>query len=230
MQDKDRPAALAHLRFAAARAAFSNLDLAARFRLIHQSNLWGAESSASGLGSEGDATGHLRQELPELLRKLAVASILDAPCGDGGWISDLPLGVAYIGVDIVPELIVGLRDRAAREGTDRIYVLADITRDPLPRADAVLCRDCLVHLSFSNIQATVSNFRRSGSEWLIATTFPGLNTNVDCEDGDWRALNFERSPFSWDAPAHLLVEGCMEGDGGWTDKSLAAWRLADLPP
>jgi hypothetical protein len=154
---------------------------------------------------------------------------LDAPCGDGAWIADVRLSVAYMGVDIVPKLIADLRDRAVREGSGRTYAVADITRDPLPRTDAILCRDCLVHLSFSNIEATVSNFRRSGSEWLIATTFPELDANIDCEDGDWRALNFELSPFKWGAPDHLLVEGCTEGDGGWADKSLAAWRIAGLP-
>ena len=135
----------------------------------------------------------------------------------------------YTGVDVVPELIDDLRRRPARGGISRNYLLADITRDPLPRADAILCRDCLVHLSFANIAAAIANFRRSGSEWLVTTTFPELRTNIDCEDGDWRALNLALAPFNWGPAVHLLVEGCTEGDGGWADKSLAAWRLADLP-
>ena len=135
----------------------------------------------------------------------------------------------YTGVDVVPELIDELRSRQGRGGISRTYLLADITRDSLPRADAILCRDCLVHLSFANIAAAVANFRRSGSEWLVTTTFPELTTNTDCEDGDWRALNFALAPFNWGSPAKLLVERCTEGDGGWADKSLAAWRLADLP-
>ena len=156
-------------------------------------------------------------------------SLLDAPCGDGGWLSDLDIGLFYTGADIVPELIDDLRGRAERAAIPRAYLVADITRDPLPRADATLCRDCLVHLSFHNIAAVIANFRRSGSEWLITTTFPELKANIDCEDGDWRALNLELAPFNWGRPADLLVEGCTEGDGGWADKSLAAWRIANLP-
>ena len=53
------------------------------------------------------------------------------------------------GVDVVPELIDDLRGRPARDGISRTYLLADITRDPLPRAAAILCRDFLVHLSFA---------------------------------------------------------------------------------
>jgi hypothetical protein len=98
----------------------------------------------------------------------------------------------------------------------------------LPRCDAILCRDCLVHLSFANIERAVANFRRSRATWLIATTFPQWQTNRDCEDGDWRALNFWRAPFDWGAPVELLNENCVEAGGGWRDKSLGVWRLSDL--
>lgn len=212
------------MRYQSDRAAFTGLDLAARFRRIHETNLWGAESSTSGLGSEDAATADLRRQLPELLAALGASSLLDAPCGDGGWIAKVELGAAYVGVDIVPELIARLRERAS----ERTYLLADITRDPLPRADAILCRDCLVHLGFARIAEALANFRRSGATWLIATSFPDLETNVDCEDGDWRPLNFERAPFLWGPPARVLREGCTEDGGRWADKSLAAWRIADL--
>ena len=103
----------------------------------------------SGLGSEDDATANLRQRLPALLHELGATSLLDAPCGDGGWISTLDIGMPYTGVDVVPELIDDLRGRPARDGISRTYLLADITRDPVPRAAAILCRECLVHLSFA---------------------------------------------------------------------------------
>jgi hypothetical protein len=226
--DADRPPVLAHQRFAAEREAYAGLDLAGRFARIHRTNLWGAETTASGLGSEDSATRRLRAELPGFLRALGASSLLDAPCGDGGWIANADLGVAYTGVDIVPELIDASRARAVADGSGRIYLVADITRDPLPRADAVLCRDCLVHLSFAHIRAAVANFRRSGADWIVATHFPDIEANRDAEDGDWRGLNFELAPFAWGAPARVLVEGCTEGDGGWADKSLAAWRLAEI--
>jgi hypothetical protein len=228
IEDRNRPPVVAHLRFAAERTAFSGLDLAMRFRRIHQTNLWGAASSVSGLGSQDDATHHLRRELPGLLRTLGASSLLDAPCGDGAWIANANLDGDYTGVDIVPELIAELKKNARNDGEGRSYVCGDITRDPLPRADAILCRDCLVHLSYSNIEAALANFSRSGATWLITTTFPDLEANADCEDGDWRALNFALAPFNWGPPAHVLLEGCTEGGGGWADKSLAAWRIAEV--
>ena len=226
--DSKRPPVLAHQRFAADRKSFAGLNLAQRFQRIHDTNLWGAPESASGLGSELDATAMLRTELPRLLQKLGAASLLDAPCGDAGWINRAGLGVRYVGIDIVPALVEGLQARAAAGKIRGEYRLADITRDELPGCDAILCRDCLVHLSFANIDRALANFRRSGAAWLIATTFPDWRTNAECEDGDWRALNFERAPFGWGPPVELLNENCQEAGGGWRDKSLGVWRLAEI--
>ena len=63
---------------------------------------------------------------------------------------------------------------------------------------------------------------------LLVQLFTQWQTNRDCEDGDWRALNFERPPFNWCAPVALIDERCTEAGGGWRDKSLGAWRLADI--
>ncbi len=167
--DSDRPPVLAHQRFLAEKDSFASLDLAQRFRRIHDTNLWGAPASASGLGSEIDATAALRSELPRLLERLGVTSLLDAPCGDAGWINQADLRMRYVGVDIVPALIESLRRRAASGEIRGEYHLADITGDTLPRCDAILCRDALVHLSFANIERAVANFRASGATWLIAT-------------------------------------------------------------
>jgi hypothetical protein len=229
-RDSDRPPVLAHQRFLADKISFAGLNLAQRFQRICDTNLWGAAASTSGLGSERDATAVLCTELPRLLQKLGVASLLDAPCGDAGWINTADLRVDLIGVDIVPSLIESLQARAAAGKIKGEYRLADITYDPLPRCDAILCRDCLVHLSFANIERVVANFRASGAKWLIATTFPEWQINADCEDGDWRALNLERAPFSWGPPVELLNENCTEAGGGWRDKSLGVWRLFRVVP
>jgi hypothetical protein len=225
----DRPPVLAHERFVAERASFAGLSLAARFERIRHTNLWGAATSVSGVGSEDAATAAIRGALPGLLRRLAARSLLDAPCGDAGWIMTCVQGLDYTGVDIVPSLIATNMRRAARGEIAGRFALADITRDSLPSADAILCRDCLVHLSFDNISRAVVQFRASGAHWFLTTTFPEWDVNSDCEDGDWRALNLQRPPFNWPAPLELINERCDEGDGGWRDKSLGLWRLTDIP-
>src|ERR1700737_2103348 len=148
LSDSDRPPVLAHQRFVDDRESLAGLSLEQRFRRIHDTNLWGAPASASGLGSEMDATAVLRAELPRLLQRLGVTSLLDAPCGDAGWINSTNLGVRLIGVDIVPLLIERLQASAAAGEIKGEYHLADITRDFLPRCDATLCRAPLALLCF----------------------------------------------------------------------------------
>ena len=224
-----RPPVLAHQRFVADRDNFAGLDLAARFERIERTNLWGAAGSVSGLGSEDIATAAIREALPLLVRRLGVRSLLDAPCGDAGWIGRVKLDADYTGVDIVPSLVAANNRRVADGELAGRFLVADITRDALPRADLILCRDCLVHLSFQNIGRVTARFRESGAQYLLVTTFPEWQDNCDCEDGDWRALNMTKAPFAWPAPRALIDERCEEGDGGWRDKSLGLWRLDELP-
>ena len=87
-------------------------------------------------------------ELIALLRRLKTRTLVDAPCGDFNWIAEAADSVdRYVGMDVVPELI---EHNLRHYVTDRRnFALADITRDVLPPADVILCRDCLVHYSDS---------------------------------------------------------------------------------
>jgi SAM-dependent methyltransferase len=226
---KQRMPVLAELRFAARRHEFDGLDLAERFELIYRTNLWGAETSQSGLGSELDATASLRRDLTRLLRSLNVTSILDLPCGDFAWMAQTDLsGIHYLGADIVPDIVAANAARYTRASETGFRQL-DLVSDPLPAADLILCRDCLVHLSFANIHRAIANVKRSGARWLLTTTFPDASRNRDIEDGDWRVLNFHHAPFLFPAPLTVINEGCTEAGGDYADKSLALWRVADLP-
>lgn len=100
----DRPPAPAHLNFQARREEFRDLNLPERFERIARTNLWGAESSRSGLGSQLDATAGLRAALPAFLERHGVSSLLDVPCGDFSWLSTIDLRIPYIGADIVEAL------------------------------------------------------------------------------------------------------------------------------
>lgn len=226
---KQRMPVLAELRFAERRREFDGLDLAERFELIYRTNLWGAETSQSGLGSELDATASLRHDLARLLRSLEMTSILDLPCGDFTWMAQMDLsGIHYLGADIVPDIVTANAARHGRAGQIDFSQL-DLVNDPLPTADLILCRDCLVHLSFANVHRAIANAKRSGARWLLTTTFPDAPANRDIEDGDWRVLNFRHAPFLFPAPLALINEGCTEAGGDYADKSLALWRVSDLP-
>lgn len=228
-RSRRRTPVLAEIRFAERRCEFDGLDLTTRFELIYRTNLWGAEKSQSGLGSELDATTSLRRDLTQLLRRLRVQSILDLPCGDFTWMAQMDLGgIRYLGADIVPDIVAANAAHYGHAGHID-FARLDLVSDTLPAADLVLCRDCLVHLSFANIHRAIANLKRSGTCWLLTTTFPDASANRDIEDGDWRVLNLQYAPFLFPAPLAVINEGCTEAGGDYADKSLALWRVGDLP-
>jgi len=201
------------------------------FRDIYRRHHWSGSESASGAGASLDQTRELRRSLPALLSELGVATMLDLPCGDYGWMRAFELPVdRYIGADLLPEVVEPL---AARFGDDRReFRVLDLTRDPLPPADLLFCRDCLVHLSYADIRRALGNAVRSGIPYLLTTTFPGGEANEDIVTGDWRVIDLERAPFQLPPPVRILNEGCTEGGGLFADKSLGLWRtenLLDLP-
>jgi hypothetical protein len=105
----------------------------------------------------------------------------------------------------------------------------DLTRSALPPADLLLCRDCLVHLSYSDIVKAISNIKSSKIEYLLTTTFTAEPGYRDVVTGDWRPLNLELPPFSFSRPLELILEQCTEQDGAFADKALGLWRVRDLP-
>lgn len=216
-------------RWAKPRAPVSVADRhEAIFTKIYSRNAWGDVDSSSGMGSNLEQTETVRRELPILLKQWGIQVFMDAPCGDFFWLKEVDLGVGqYIGVDVVKSLIE--KNCELHGGPARMFLAKDISRDELPRADLIFCRDCLGHLSFADIRAVLKNFARTQSIYLLTTTFPKLAQNQNISTGAWRPVNLQISPFHFPAPLLLINENCTELDGDFGDKSLALWRITDLP-
>ncbi|KAA0023851.1 class I SAM-dependent methyltransferase [Antrihabitans cavernicola] len=215
MATRATPFHRARLRFKSRQDIFSG---------VYESTAWGSDESGSGTGSELRATANIREELPRLLTKLGAETLLDAPCGDWNWLSQIELPVShYFGIDIVPQVIAA--NNAKYASAARTFTVGDLVEDSLPRADVVLCRDCLVHVSFQDARAILDNFRRSGATWVLINTYPEVTSNHNQLTGpEWRRLNFHLPPFNFPEPVETIA------DGGQVDPSqLALWRLADLP-
>jgi hypothetical protein len=200
------------------------------FTEIYESRTWGDGPSVSSDGSSLEQTERWRAEVPALLARLGVESMLDAPCGDFYWMREVAgLPATYIGGDIVPALIEG--NRARHSGAGRRFEVIDIVRDALPRVDLIHCRDCLVHLPLAMAQQAIANFKQSGATYLLTTTFPRTGrTNIDISIGEWRPLDLELAPFGFPPPLWSLAEVPeLSADGITHFKHLALWKLAELP-
>jgi hypothetical protein len=203
-------------------------SLSNTFRHIYQTNHWCGSDSVSGEGASSSQTQQIEAKLPALLKTLQVDVLLDLPCGDFSWMQLIDLPVSrYIGADIVSELILENQKRYGSQ--KRQFMILDLTSEPLPTADLLLCRDCFVHLSFGDIFSALNNIKRSQITYLLTTTFPNCEDNEDITTGDWRLLNLEKPPFSFPTPLQLINEQCSEGGGIYRDKSLGLWLLQDIP-
>lgn len=199
---------------------------AAVFAAIHARNRWGDPESRSGGGANLRAARTVLEVLPALVTELSVRTLLDVPCGDLHWMSRIDLPVeSYVGADIVPALIA--ENERQHGGGRRRFVVLDLTTDPLPRADLVLCRDGLPHLSHADVRAALANVGASGARWLLTTTYSGDHRrNPDIVSGDWRPIDLEKPPFALPPPARWWPEPL--GEPGYEDKRLGLWPIDAL--
>jgi SAM-dependent methyltransferase len=180
-------------------------DLARRFTTAFEERVWKDGESVSGPGSTLQYTSDLRATLPGLIRALGCKSVLDAPCGDFNWMKEVDLtGLDYLGVDIVPALIGELNAKYPQHR----FEVGDITVDPFPKVDFVLCRDVLFHLSNANIVRVLENFVRSGSEWLATSHYFQTTTmeDVQSDPTTFRLVNLTAPPFYFEPPDYVLKD------------------------
>ncbi len=107
-------------------------------------------------------------------------------------------------------------------GKDRKYMVADITRDRLPRCQAVLSLDCFIHLTSTQVFNMLKNFQRSGARYLLATNHPADEVYREIETGKWRSVNLSLLKFNLPLPLLRLVENPISG------KSLDVLKLQKL--
>jgi hypothetical protein len=209
------------------RKALQNKAPAEIFIKYAQKNKWGDRDSLSGKGSNLEATAELRTLLPNLFRELNAKSVIDVPCGDFFWLQQVDLsGIDYLGGDIVPQLVNENNRRYSGPGV--AFQTMDLIEGPIPRADVIFVRDCLVHLSNNHVMQALRTIAKSGSTWLVTTSFPGIEQNDDIVTGEWRPIDLTLAPFYLSKPEQLIAEGQGHVKGQSSNKSLAVFDIAHI--
>ena len=189
---------------------------------IYRRNVWRGPESRSGPGSGSAATRHVAPAIVGLVERRGFASVLDAACGDGFWMPDLP---GYLGID--RSSIAIERSRALHP--DRAYLVADVRDMDGPPFDLVILRDVVQHLTLEDGLAVVAAARRAG-RFLLASTYRG-GQNVGCDPArllsGWAYDNdLEAAPFYLGPPLEVIPDGyAYEGDAVRdARKALGLWR------
>lgn len=202
-------------------------DNASVFSEIYRRNLWKSGESHSGLGSELAYTKNLIKLLPEVFDKFNIKTIIDAPCGDFNWMKHVPLkkDMNYIGLDIVQELVV---DNQKKYGNNQYrFMTADISKDPLPKADILFCRDCLFHLSNKDIFNVLKNFVESDISWLMTSTHININKfkNTDINSGDFRLIDLFSEPFALPLDVDYRV---LDFVAPFPEREMCVWNKSQI--
>jgi SAM-dependent methyltransferase len=181
------------------------------FNHYYKTRFWGSAESVSGPGSTIKYTENARRGIAEVIKRLPVHRLLDAPCGDYNWfrLIQRDKDVQYIGGDIVDSLIAENATKYGNQNTSFLQI--DITHDPLPCSDLWICRDVFLHFSYRDIFLTMNNFVRSNIRYFLTTSYINAGKNTDIPTGSARPVNLQLPPFNFCKPMEYIddyVEGC----------------------
>ena len=163
------------------------------------------KKSTCGPGSTIGYTKNLREKLKPLLIKHNIKSMLDIPCGDYSWMSLINVQevVNYTGGDIVEFLI---KENKLKYPNVNFSVF-NLTTDKLPDIDLLFCRDCLLHLSFEDIDKVFKNISESNIKYILTSNwFEDATNDRNILTGSWRYVNFLDSPYNFEKPLDSIVD------------------------
>lgn len=193
------------------------------FTEIFRKGYWQNEQSVSGSGSTAEYTVVIRRELPELVSKLGVQSIYDAPCGDFAWFKLIEWlkPVNYVGADIVQEIVDA--NNQLYKGDKIQFFQADIVASPpaveFDEKSLWICRDCLFHLPLEDGVRVLKHFSESNFDYLLTSTHIGAEANTQINSGDFRLINLTLPPYNLPEPS-VKIADYVEG---YPERYLGLW-------
>lgn len=186
------------------------------FEDIIKNNRW--KKHPCGPGSTFKYTENLRLNLGNFLKKHKIKSMIDAPCGDYSWMhtTELPSIKKYIGGDIVEFLIKENQTKYPNISFD----VLDLTCDTFPEVDVLFCRDCLLHLSFTDIDKVFKNISQSNIKYvLMSNWFADAENNRDIQTGGARYINFLSAPYNFKNP----IDSITDFVSGFPHREMVLW-------
>ncbi len=191
-----------------------------RFTDVYRTGEWSnnREYPLSGRGSTLEHTAQVRKNLTHVITTLfdkrKVLRIADAPCGDMTW---MPMWLAeilaagwkvhYQGIDVVKPISEENRAKIRIEHPNLeslTFEHADITQQPVAKADLIICKELVNHLAFADIFDLLRNFAASESRYILITSNKGWdNEELNLTSpGASRHIDLLRPPFNLPPPVY----------------------------
>lgn len=167
-----------------------------RFEEIYANNEWG---HGSGEGSYPVHTKGYVKFIESFLQQYDITSVVDMGCGDWQFSRYINWGDAiYEGFDVVESIIHYNKEQFGNDRTKfNLYSGNPLT---LPKADLLIAKDVLQHLSNSNIEIFLPVLK-SYKYFLITNCInpKDATLNTDIKHGDFRYVDLRLQPFSLQA-------------------------------
>lgn len=150
----------------------------------------GAPETVCGNGSLRANSKASRSALPKWCEKYEIRTVCDAGAGDLHYVKGVEWNVQYRAFDLCPRA----------DGVEPL----DVTTQPLPSCDAILCRMVLNHLDEERILMALGLFRKS-APYLIATQFNG--EDLPQRSPQFTRLDLRRYPYGLGEPFEAVQDG-----------------------
>ena len=178
------------------------------FDNIYKNNVWGKgkiEGGSSGSGSSPEVNKLYLSFLSSFIKENNIKSIVDIGCGDWQIMSLLNMdNIHYRGYD-VSKKIIDYNNNIHKKTHIEFYLEELDKKSNYERADLLICKDVLQHLSYLNINNIVSQLNKYKYVIIINDIVKDTD-NVDINDGRVRSLDIQKQPFNIkniDAEYHL---------------------------
>lgn len=175
-------------------------NLEGTFTDIYVNATWGTNEAGvghSGLGSTLKNTKAYINFLQDFIKNNNIKSVVDFGCGDWEFSQHIDWsGTFYTGYDIVKSVIDNNIKKYS--SASRKFIHANGLDKELVKADLLICKDVLQHLSNENIFKFLKQTHKF-KYCLITNDLsydkPSSNINKDIENGECRPLDLSKSPF-----------------------------------
>lgn len=132
------------------------------FTRIYEKCEWGRDKN--GYGTSGIASAPKNAQkyvlfLQRFLKKNQIKSVVDLGCGDWELGKHIDwTGIDYRGYDVVQKVIEN--NQIKYSSPSITFHHADATKENIPSADLLICKDVLQHLSISQIHTILQQFKK----------------------------------------------------------------------
>jgi len=203
-------------------------EKAEAFSQIYRRGVWPGLMSRSGPGSDPfhPMVRIALSALDAVVDTLGVTSILDAACGDAGWIVSALLsrrpGLSYIGVDIVPHVVEENRERyptlrflcmdlgCGPSAASLLYsstAETGVHEEVLPRVDLVFSKETFNHMIVTDAVHALRRLRATGSRYLLTNITRGAPNYMGFSKGhhaNYAQYDYSLPPFGLNKLARVI--------------------------